>query len=66
MAPLSNPLLATGIIWSSLRDRLILLKDQYDLHTLLTDLLAAFELHGEDVLMPSNWELGEPFLRKYW
>jgi len=55
-----------GIIFSSLRDRLILLKDQYDLATLLGDLIEAFSIHGQDCLVPQNWELSEAFLRKYW
>ncbi|KAK4049464.1 hypothetical protein OIO90_005415 [Microbotryomycetes sp. JL221] len=55
-----------GIIFPSLRDRLILLKDQYDLQTLLDDLLDAMQIHDNDILLPSNWELSETFLRKYW
>ncbi|KAM0752842.1 hypothetical protein T439DRAFT_323456 [Meredithblackwellia eburnea MCA 4105] len=55
-----------GIIFSSLRDRLILLKDQYDLRTLLNDLVEAVDIHEDDILLPSNWELSESFLRKYW
>ncbi|ORY84074.1 hypothetical protein BCR35DRAFT_303120 [Leucosporidium creatinivorum] len=55
-----------GIIFPSLRDRLILLKDQYDLQTLLNDLVDAVDLHENDILIPSNWELSEGFLRKYW
>lgn len=55
-----------GIIFPSLRDRLILLKDQYNISTLLKDLVLAFDLHGDDVLIPANWELNEHFLRKYW
>ena len=55
-----------GIVFASLRDRLILLKDQYDLATLLGDLIEAPTIHGEDCLVPQNWELSEAFLRKYW
>ncbi|KAM0791533.1 hypothetical protein ACM66B_005982 [Microbotryomycetes sp. NB124-2] len=55
-----------GIIFPSLRDRLILLKDQYDLQTLLEDLMEALNIHGNDILQPCNWELSEKFLRKYW
>lgn len=40
--------MAAGIIFSSLRDRLILLLDQYDLQTLLVDLVDAMAIH-EDV-----------------
>lgn len=43
-----STLILTGIIFSSLRDRLILLKDQYDLQTLLMDLVDASAIH-EDV-----------------
>ncbi|KAK4046553.1 hypothetical protein OIV83_006005 [Microbotryomycetes sp. JL201] len=56
----------TGIIFPSLRDRLILLKDQYDLQTLLEDLMDALDIHGNDILQPCNWELSEKFLKKYW
>ena len=55
-----------GIIFALLRDRLVLLKDQYDLATLLADLADSFVIHGQDCRVPSNWELSETFLRKYW
>lgn len=42
------------------------MKDQYNINALLQDLVSAFNLHGDDVLIPANWELNEPFLRKYW
>ena len=58
-----------AIPFSSLRDRLILCKDQHDVVTLFRDFGEACTLHtreGGDVLDPRNWELSEPFLRKYY
>lgn len=55
-----------GIIHSTLRDRLILLKDQYELSTLLADLVDGYEIHHDDILMAEAWEVSESFMRKYW
>ncbi|GAA5894245.1 uncharacterized protein JCM6883_003760 [Sporobolomyces salmoneus] len=55
-----------GIIFPSLRDRLILLKDQYPLEELTKDLVQAIRIHGNDLLQAENWELSLDFLRKYW
>ncbi|GAA5965362.1 hypothetical protein JCM3765_004871 [Sporobolomyces pararoseus] len=55
-----------GIIFPSLRDRLILLKDQYPLEELTKDLITAIRIHGNDLLQAENWEVEETFLRKYW
>ncbi|GAA5986034.1 hypothetical protein JCM5350_005507 [Sporobolomyces pararoseus] len=55
-----------GIIFPSLRDRLILLKDQYPLEELTKDLIQAIRIHGNDLLLAENWEVEETFLRKYW
>ncbi|GAA5940875.1 uncharacterized protein JCM15063_000906 [Sporobolomyces koalae] len=55
-----------GIIFPSLRDRLILLKDQYPIAELTQDLIRAIRIHGNDLLLAENWELSEEFLKKYW
>jgi hypothetical protein len=55
-----------GIIFPSLRDRLILLKDQYPLEELTKDLVGGLSIHGNDLLLAENWEVDESFLRKYW
>ncbi|GAA6016693.1 hypothetical protein JCM11491_000209 [Sporobolomyces phaffii] len=55
-----------GIVFPSLRDRLILLKDQYPLAELTKDLFLAIRIHGNDLLLSENWELSAEFLRKYW
>ncbi|GAA5819952.1 hypothetical protein JCM11251_005423 [Rhodosporidiobolus azoricus] len=55
-----------GIIFSSMRDRLILLKDQYSVDELIQDFTVAIQIHGDDLLSPDAWELSETFLKKYW
>ncbi|GAA5850576.1 hypothetical protein JCM8547_001918 [Rhodosporidiobolus lusitaniae] len=57
-----------GIIFPSLRDRLILLKDQYPLDDLIADFSSndTVKVHGNDILQPEAWELSEAFLRKWW
>ncbi|GAA5882472.1 hypothetical protein JCM16303_001750 [Sporobolomyces ruberrimus] len=55
-----------GIIFPSMRDRLILLKDQYPLVELTKDLIGAITIHGNDLLSQENWELSKHFLQKYW
>ncbi|GAA6006935.1 hypothetical protein JCM10207_009145 [Rhodosporidiobolus poonsookiae] len=55
-----------GLIFPSLRDRLILLKDQYPLQELISDLSGALKIHGTDILKPEEWEISETFLRKWW
>jgi hypothetical protein len=39
--------------------------DQYDLAKCLTEFLWTTIVHGDDVLMHTNWELGEDWLRNY-
>jgi hypothetical protein len=46
-----------GFIFSSMRDRLITCRGQYDIHELITDMIPAVSIHEEDVLHPGNWEL---------
>ncbi|GAA6059056.1 hypothetical protein JCM10212_001281 [Sporobolomyces blumeae] len=55
-----------GIIFPSLRDRLILLKDQYSLSELTDNLYKSLRVHGNDCLLAENWELSADFLKKYW
>lgn len=57
--------LVDGIIYPEIRDRMILLKDQYDLAKCLTDFIWTTIIHGDDVLAHTNWELGEQWLRTY-
>ncbi|GAA5971920.1 hypothetical protein JCM21900_001321 [Sporobolomyces salmonicolor] len=61
-----HPPFFDGIIFASLRDRLILLKDQYPLAELTRDLVDSLDIHGNDILQSENWEVSEHFLRKYW
>ncbi|TFK43351.1 hypothetical protein BDQ12DRAFT_674826 [Crucibulum laeve] len=53
------------ILHPELRDRMILLRGRYDLVDCLIDYRHAINIHGDDVLAHSNWEIGEKFLRKY-
>lgn len=53
------------ILHAELRDRMILLRERYDLVECLMDYRAAVIIHGDDVLAHTNWEIGEQFLRKY-
>jgi hypothetical protein len=39
--------------------------DRYDIVECLLDFRSAVTIHGDDVLVHSNWEVGEKFLRKY-
>lgn len=55
-----------GVIFASLRDRLILCKDQYNIAVFLTDYTDGLLIHDNDILQPENWELKENFLTKYW
>lgn len=61
-----HPPFFDGIIWPSLRDRLILLKDQFALPTLIEDFCNGVSVNGDDSLAPEAWELSEDFVRKYW
>ncbi|BGO99790.1 hypothetical protein NBRC10513v2_004018 [Rhodotorula toruloides] len=61
-----HPPFFDGIIWPSLRDRLILLKDQFALPTLIEDFCNGVSVNGDDSLAPEAWELSEEFIRKYW
>ncbi|KAF8313419.1 hypothetical protein DL93DRAFT_2081116 [Clavulina sp. PMI_390] len=61
----SHDPLVDGIIYPEVRDRMILLKDQYDFAKCLTEFLWTVIIHGDDVLAHNNWELGEQWLRTY-
>ncbi|KAF5387805.1 hypothetical protein D9615_000231 [Tricholomella constricta] len=54
-----------GILHAELRDRMILLRNRYDLVECLIDYRRSVTIHGDDVLAHSNWEIGEKFLRQY-
>jgi len=54
-----------NILHPELRDRMILLRARYSLPDCLIDYRRNIVLHGDDVLAHSNWEISEPFLRKY-
>ncbi|KAF9469062.1 hypothetical protein BDZ94DRAFT_1245276 [Collybia nuda] len=54
-----------AILHSELRDRMILLRNRYDLVECLMNYREAVTIHGDDVLGHTNWEIGEMFLRKY-
>ncbi|KDE08823.1 hypothetical protein MVLG_00928 [Microbotryum lychnidis-dioicae p1A1 Lamole] len=57
-----------GIIFSSLRDRVILLpKGRCDLSVLWSDIMDHVECHeNSDCLSPANWEISQHFMKKYW
>ncbi|KAG5637055.1 hypothetical protein H0H81_005967 [Sphagnurus paluster] len=54
-----------GILHAELRDRMILLRNRYDLVECLVDYRRSVTIHGDDVLAHGNWEIGEKFLRQY-
>ncbi|GLB33631.1 putative protein with domain of unknown function (DUF3425) [Lyophyllum shimeji] len=54
-----------GILHAELRDRMILLRNRYDLVECLIDFKRSVTIHGDDVLAHTNWEIGEKFLRQY-
>nr|XP_019004725.1 uncharacterized protein I203_02849 [Kwoniella mangroviensis CBS 8507]OCF68186.1 hypothetical protein I203_02849 [Kwoniella mangroviensis CBS 8507] len=54
-----------GILFPSIRDRMILLRGEYDLVEVFRAMLAEFELHGDDVLDHNNYEISERFIENY-
>ncbi|WVW80021.1 hypothetical protein I302_101994 [Kwoniella bestiolae CBS 10118] len=54
-----------GIIFPSIRDRMILLRGRYDLVEVFRTMMTEFELHGEDVLDHHNYEISERFIENY-
>ncbi|KAL0949621.1 hypothetical protein HGRIS_009666 [Hohenbuehelia grisea] len=53
------------ILHPELRDRMILLRKQFDLVDCLHEYRLSVVIHGDDVLAHSNWELSEKWLRKF-
>ncbi|KAJ3504987.1 hypothetical protein NLJ89_g7654 [Agrocybe chaxingu] len=53
------------VLHPELRDRMILLRQRFELVDCLMDLRQSVTIHGDDVLAHSNWEIGESFIRKY-
>ncbi|KAF5364150.1 hypothetical protein D9756_000551 [Leucocoprinus leucothites] len=62
---MKNESVMDNILHPELRDRMILLRARYSLPDCLIDYRRSIVLHGDDVLAHSNWEISEPFLRKY-
>ncbi|KAF8974400.1 hypothetical protein BDZ97DRAFT_19961 [Flammula alnicola] len=54
-----------GVLHPELRDRMILLRQRFELADCLMDFRQSVIIHGDDVLAHSNWEVGEKFIRKY-
>nr|XP_018264594.1 uncharacterized protein I303_02766 [Kwoniella dejecticola CBS 10117]OBR86752.1 hypothetical protein I303_02766 [Kwoniella dejecticola CBS 10117] len=54
-----------GIIFPSVRDRMILLRGRYDLVEVFHAMLTEFELHGDDVLDHNNYEISETFIENF-
>ncbi|KDR83541.1 hypothetical protein GALMADRAFT_235749 [Galerina marginata CBS 339.88] len=53
------------VLHPELRDRMILLRQRFELVDCLVDHRQSVTIHGDDVLAHSNWEMGENFIRKY-
>ncbi|KAF9535096.1 hypothetical protein CPB83DRAFT_843463 [Crepidotus variabilis] len=53
------------VLFPELRDRMILLRQRYELVDCLMDMRGSVTIHGDDVLAHANWELGEEFVQKY-
>ncbi|KAF8665614.1 hypothetical protein AX16_000070 [Volvariella volvacea WC 439] len=62
---ISHESVIDSIIHPELRDRMILLRDRYDLVDCLMEYRQSVTIHGEDVLAHANWEIGEKWLRQY-
>ncbi|KAK8861477.1 hypothetical protein IAR55_002298 [Kwoniella newhampshirensis] len=54
-----------GIVFPTVRDRMILLRGRYDLVEVFHAILSEFSLHGEDVLDHRSYEVSEKFIRNY-
>ncbi|EIW66639.1 hypothetical protein TREMEDRAFT_34871, partial [Tremella mesenterica DSM 1558] len=54
-----------GIIFPSIRDRMILLRGRYDMVEAFYSILSQFVLHGQDPLDHRNWEISEKFLNDF-
>ncbi|KAH9943072.1 uncharacterized protein BXZ73DRAFT_74117 [Epithele typhae] len=54
-----------GVLHPELRDRMILLRDRFNLVDCLHDYRLAVNIHGDDVLAHVNWEISETWLGRY-
>ncbi|CDO74049.1 hypothetical protein BN946_scf185043.g99 [Trametes cinnabarina] len=54
-----------GVLHPELRDRMILLRDRFNLVDCLHDYRYAVTIHGDDVLAHQNWEIAESWLQRY-
>ncbi|KAI0676867.1 hypothetical protein C8Q78DRAFT_50817 [Trametes maxima] len=54
-----------GVLHPELRDRMILLRERFNLVDCLHDYRLAVTIHGDDVLAHVNWEIGESWLSRY-
>ncbi|KLT41941.1 hypothetical protein CC85DRAFT_302818 [Cutaneotrichosporon oleaginosum] len=54
-----------GILFPSIRDRMILLRGKYDLVEAFHGYITEFTLHGDDALDHRNWEASERWLREF-
>ncbi|KAI0637810.1 hypothetical protein C8Q77DRAFT_1047586 [Trametes polyzona] len=54
-----------GVLHPELRDRMILLRDRFNLVDCLHDYRYAVTIHGDDVLAHNNWEIAESWLQRY-
>ncbi|KAI0721870.1 hypothetical protein C8T65DRAFT_170219 [Cerioporus squamosus] len=54
-----------GVLHPELRDRMILLRERFNLVDCLHDYRHAVTIHGDDVLAHNNWEISESWLQRY-
>ncbi|RPD61922.1 hypothetical protein L226DRAFT_487155 [Lentinus tigrinus ALCF2SS1-7] len=54
-----------GVLHPELRDRMILLRERFNLVDCLHDYRHAVIIHGDDVLAHNNWEISETWLQRY-
>lgn len=54
-----------GVLHPELRDRMILLRERFNLVDCLHEYRYAVTIHGDDVLAHHNWEISETWLQRY-
>ncbi|EJF62966.1 hypothetical protein DICSQDRAFT_135222 [Dichomitus squalens LYAD-421 SS1] len=54
-----------GVLHPELRDRMILLRERFNLVDCLHDYRLAVTIHGDDVLAHQNWEISDTWLQRY-
>ncbi|KAI0723380.1 hypothetical protein C8Q76DRAFT_615413 [Earliella scabrosa] len=54
-----------GVLHPELRDRMILLRERFNLVDCMHDYRLAVTIHGDDVLAHNNWEISEAWLSRY-